>query len=75
MEAETWFAVAENDIFPQEFRSFVGIPGTIMSEFEEIHGDIFTPGFWRDMQALHARGEFIEIFPYEKQMKAGTRTP
>ncbi|MBT6176927.1 MAG: bifunctional isocitrate dehydrogenase kinase/phosphatase [Deltaproteobacteria bacterium] len=66
MEAETWFAVAENDIFPEEFRSFVGIPGTCMGEFEETHGDIFTPGFWRDMQEVHARGEFIEIFPYQK---------
>jgi len=66
MEAETWFAVAENDIFPEEFRSFVGIPGNCMEEFEQIHGDILTPDFWREMQELHARGDFIEIFPYQK---------
>jgi|MDSW01.2.fsa_nt_gb isocitrate dehydrogenase kinase/phosphatase len=67
MESETWFAVAENDVFPQEFRSFVGIPGSCMKEFESVHGDIFTPHFWRDMQAVHARGEFIEVFPYQKE--------
>ena len=69
MESETWFAVAENDVFPQEFRSFVGIPGSCMNEFESIHGDIFTPDFWRDMQAVHARGEFIEVYPYQKKRK------
>ena len=69
MESETWFAVAENDVFPQEFKSFVGIPGTCMKEFESVHGDIFTPHFWRDMQDLHARGEFIEVFPYQKERK------
>lgn len=66
LEAETWFAVAENDIFPEEFRSFVGIPAFCMDAFEAQHGELFTAEFWRNMQAVHARQEFIEIFPYDR---------
>ncbi len=29
MSAETWFAVREGDIFPEEFRNFVMLPGEL----------------------------------------------
>ena len=68
-ENETWFAVAENDIFPEEFRNFIGIPAEFMDEFIATHGDIFTADFWRGMKTRHADGEFIECFPYGVEHK------
>ena len=68
-ESETWFAVAENDIFPEEFRNFIGIPKDFMEQFLEIHGELFTAEFWRGMKTRHADGEFIECFPYDENAR------
>jgi isocitrate dehydrogenase kinase/phosphatase len=68
-ENETWFAVAENDIFPEEFRNFIGIPKDFMEQFLESHGELFTAEFWRGMKARHADGEFIECFPYDENAR------
>ena len=65
LESEPWFAVRENDIFPEEFRSFLGIPSALLSVFEEEHNDLFSANFWRQIQELHSRGEFIDVLPYK----------
>lgn len=63
-ESETWFRVAENDVFPEEFRSFLGIPRDLSEVFEEAHGEIFDPEYWRRMQSEHEEGRIVEVRPY-----------
>ncbi len=63
-ESETWFRVAENDVFPEEFRSFLGIPRDLSEVFEREHGQIFSPEYWRQMQSEHAEGRIVEVRPY-----------
>jgi len=62
--AEPWFSVAEHDIFPEEFRAFLALPGAAGAAFLEAHGDLLTVEFWRRMQELARRGEVVDIFPY-----------
>ncbi len=62
--AEPWFGVGENDIFPEEFRRFLGLPKALRSTFETHHGDLFRVGFWKDLQARHRAGDVVDIFPY-----------
>jgi isocitrate dehydrogenase kinase/phosphatase len=62
--AEPWFSVGENDIFPEEFSRFLGLPKALRSSFETHHGDLFGVGFWKDLQELHRAGEMPDIFPY-----------
>ena len=62
--AEPWFGVGENDIFPEEFRRFLGLPKALRSSFETHHGDLFRVDFWKDLQERHRRGEVLDIFPY-----------
>jgi isocitrate dehydrogenase kinase/phosphatase len=64
LSAEPWFGVGENDIFPEEFRRFLGLPKALRSTFETHHGDLFRVGFWKDLQERHDRGEVVDIFPY-----------
>jgi isocitrate dehydrogenase kinase/phosphatase len=64
MSAETWFAVREGDIFPEEFRHFVMLPGVLGETFLLRHGDLFKPAFWIAMQDRQRAGEVVDFFPY-----------
>lgn len=72
MAAQPWFGVGELDIFPAEFRSFLGLPPDLRSILETQHGDLFEPGAWRSIQRRLESGEIIEIFPYDEDRRLGT---
>jgi len=61
---EPWFYVSERDIFPEEFRSFLGLPEDLLQAFLEHHAELLGPAFWWRMQELHARGEVLDVYPY-----------
>jgi isocitrate dehydrogenase kinase/phosphatase len=62
--SEPWFYVGPNDVFPEEFRSFLGLTADQLDAFLEAHADLLTVGSWREIQARHRAGEQIEIIPY-----------
>lgn len=64
LETQPWFSVAENDIFPEEFRSFLGLERRLMDIFCDVHGDLFAVAFWHDMQARLRAGEVLDLYPY-----------
>lgn len=68
-EGEVGFYVADNDIFPEEFRSFLWPAGPLRQAFEQLHPELFDPGFWRDMQARVAAGEIVDIYPYPEDLR------
>ena len=55
MRAESWFYVADNDVFPETFLQFLGIEGRLREVFLEKHGEILTAAWWRDLQQRLAR--------------------
>ncbi len=63
--AEPWFSVGEHDIFPEEFRAFLTLPGHIGEVFMAAHGDLLTAEYWRRMQRMAEVGEVVDIFPYK----------
>ena len=73
LAAEPWFAVGENDVFPEEFRSFLELQGNLREFFMEHHGDLFEVDFWQQIQSRIKAGTSIDIFPYE-QSKRLTRS-
>jgi isocitrate dehydrogenase kinase/phosphatase len=62
--AEPAFHVGERDIFPEEFRAFLGFKGAVLQEFLKEHGALLDPRFWTEMQERHRRGEVVDIYPY-----------
>ncbi|MDH3397074.1 MAG: bifunctional isocitrate dehydrogenase kinase/phosphatase [Acidimicrobiia bacterium] len=64
MASEPWFSVGESDIFPEEFRSFLGLSGELRELFDSRHSEIYEAGFWRSIQDRIAAGELIDILPY-----------
>lgn len=64
LSAEPWFSVREGDIFPEEFRSFLTLPGALGQEFLEHHEALVQPAFWQAMQERQRAGEVVDFFPY-----------
>jgi isocitrate dehydrogenase kinase/phosphatase len=64
--AEPWFAVAENDYFPEEFERFMGLNGRYRDIFRAHHGDLFDVGYWQSIQERLQTGEVIDVFPYDQ---------
>ncbi len=64
MAPSPWFFVDENDVFPEEFPSFLGLPEDLMAVFERAHGELFSVAFWRRVQDRLKSGELINLFPY-----------
>ncbi len=73
LSEEPWFGVDERDVFPEEFRAFLGLPRPLRETFEARHDDLFDPRWWQQVQTRLAAGEIIEIFPYgaERRLQNG----
>jgi isocitrate dehydrogenase kinase/phosphatase len=66
MQAGTWYTVAENDIFPEEFRLFFSGNTKARKMFEEIHSDLYEVEFWQDLQKKIRDGFVLDVFPYRR---------
>lgn len=64
MAEEPWYFVEENDVFPEEFKKFVGLPAPLAETFNTTHADLLGIGFWQEIQKKLKAGEVIDIFPY-----------
>jgi isocitrate dehydrogenase kinase/phosphatase len=47
MSAEPWFFVGPNDIFPEQWLPFLGIPPELLDSFKARHGELLGPHWWR----------------------------
>ena len=64
MRAETWYYVADNDVFPETFINFLGFNDELRESFLKAHGEILTADWWRGIQERHRGEEAFEVLPY-----------
>jgi len=69
MASEPWYSVGENDVFPEELRTFLGLEGRLREAFLREHGDLFEVSFWRRLQDLQRGGEVVSFFPYRQSRR------
>ena len=69
MSQEPWFFVGDNDIFPEEFRTFLRFPDHLKAAFEHAHADLFDAAFWRSVQERLKSGAVMHIFPYRESLR------
>ncbi len=69
LAAEPWFTVGPHDIFPAEFRRFLGLPPGLREVFEDKHAALFEASFWTALQRRLAGGELIPVYPYEEEQR------
>jgi isocitrate dehydrogenase kinase/phosphatase len=69
MANRPWYTVAENDVFPEEFRLFFsGIPKA-KKAFESLHSDIYDYQFWQAIQNQLNAGHIEDTFPYRRKSR------
>ena len=66
MLAETWYYVAENDVFPETFLNFLGFDPHLKEVFLGAHREILTADWWRGIQERLREGDVLEVLPYHK---------
>jgi isocitrate dehydrogenase kinase/phosphatase len=64
MRGETWYYVADNDVFPETFLSFLGFDDAMRDVFLKAHGEVLTAAWWRGVQDRLRSNEVIEVLPY-----------
>ncbi len=69
LDPEPWFHVGPNDVFPEEFRSFLGLAGRLREAYESAHGDVFTVEFWTGIQRRIRAGEIADVVPYRENRR------
>ncbi len=73
LNAEPWFMVAENDVFPEELNAFLGLPEPLKRVFLKYHGDLLQPEFWRQAQADIRSGTWSHVRPYGESRRLTRR--
>ncbi len=69
MSGEVWYSVARNDIFPEEFATFLLTSPTIREAFMRHHADLLDAGFWQQAQEQIRRGVVLDFFPYPESLR------
>lgn len=64
ISAEPWFSVGPNDVFPEQWPAFFGLPSELLAAFCEQHAELLSAKWWRGIQDRLRRGEVIELVPY-----------
>lgn len=72
---EAWYTVAENDVFPEEFRSFMIPSGELREHFLNVHADLFDAAWWKSMQDMHKNKELADFFPYQRRNRSEEKEP
>ena len=73
LAAEPWFSVGKNDVFPEEFRRFLFGKAEIKRLFAALHGELFTPEYWRGLQRAILDGKTMDVFPYRRKRRFSTQ--
>ncbi|OFZ20832.1 MAG: bifunctional isocitrate dehydrogenase kinase/phosphatase [Bdellovibrionales bacterium GWB1_55_8] len=69
MRGEPWYNVGPNDIFPEEFPSFLFSDPRARAYFRDMHGDLLKPEFWDRMQKNIRAGTEPDLFPYPEEVR------
>jgi isocitrate dehydrogenase kinase/phosphatase len=60
---------APDDVFPELFVNFLGVPAALRAALIEAHGEIFDPAWWRRLQNRLRAGEYVDVPPYPTEAR------
>jgi isocitrate dehydrogenase kinase/phosphatase len=69
MHAGAWYYVGEDDVFPEQFPRFLGLSDELLQALLEAHGEIFTLGWWLDLQTQLCEGRLADVPPYPSRLR------
>jgi isocitrate dehydrogenase kinase/phosphatase len=75
---DEWLYAGSDDVFPELFPQFLGIVPALRERLRAVHGEIFDPAWWRDVQTRLAAGEHFDVPPYPETARlegSGSNAP
>ncbi len=69
MSGEVWYPVAKNDIFPEEFETFLLGSPRVRSLFMKHHPDLLDADAWKQIQEKVHAGIVVDFFPYPEELR------
>jgi isocitrate dehydrogenase kinase/phosphatase len=66
---EPWYSVNPNDVFPEEFITFITTDGKIRKLLKELHPELFDYRYWRGAQQHVVQGIQADVYPYPQKLR------
>jgi isocitrate dehydrogenase kinase/phosphatase len=73
MASDPWFSVEKNDVFPEQFPTFLVPPGRPREIFAECHGELAQASYWTSLQERVKAGIQDDLFPYGEEVRFSKR--
>jgi len=75
MSSEPWYTVGPNDVFPEEFGTFLLGDPRVRELFMKHHADLLDAAFWQEKQESIRNGQLEDVFPYPESLRFKNRYP
>ena len=69
MSAEPWYPIAKNDVFPEQFGTFLLGNVKVRKYFMLHHADLLTAEYWQQRQRRILDGKVDDVFPYPQEIR------
>ncbi len=73
MASDPWFSVEKNDVFPEQFPTFLVPPGKPREIFMAAHADLADAAYWTAQQERLKAGIQEDLFPYGEELRFSKR--
>ena len=73
MASDPWFSVEKNDVFPEQFPTFLVPPGKPREIFMAVHGELAEASYWTAQQERVKAGIQEDLFPYGAEIRFSKR--
>jgi len=69
MASEPWYTIGPNDVFPEEFETFLLGQPKLREPFMRYHADLLDADYWIAQQDRIRQGILDDVFPYPEHVR------
>lgn len=69
LASEPWYPVSKNDVFPEQFGTFLLGNLEVRKYFLKHHADLLTPQYWQNAKQRILDGQIADVFPYPQELR------
>jgi isocitrate dehydrogenase kinase/phosphatase len=75
MSSEPWYNIGPNDVFPEEFETFLLGQKRLRDVFMKYHADLLTAEYWQAQQDRIQKGILDDVYPYAEHVRFAHEMP
>jgi len=69
LSSEPWYSIGEQDVFPEEFASFICQNEKIRHYLQQYHADLFSADYWQKLQNRILAGHVEDVYAYREELR------